>query len=747
MNTDVKFFATTVEDECKQQVETLASCPAFEGAKIRIMPDCHSGKGCVIGFTANLGDKVVPNVIGVDLGCFTGDTKVRLTDGRDITLEDLVAEYEQGKDNYCFCIDSNNHIRIEKIEYPRKIKVVDRLVEVTLDNGETVKCTEDHLFYLRSGKTVRADALVPGSKLMPLDIKFGRELDNVWGSKHCHIINGFPDYHAVYNPCEGRYVLCHRVADDYNVRHNVYDTETLKKDRRHHIDTNKTNNNPDNIIRLTSSEHWKLHAQFEKDHPELSVFGKMDKDKHREICSRAGKVGMKKNWANPEFRRKVSESSRNRVWSSESRKKISDAKKKNNPSAFKKGEYNAAKNPEVKWKIKLGKCRKSVSYLIDNGIEVTSDNFARVPKELRYNITWELLTRVADHYNISVKDIPSYTNHEVVSVRYVYAPNTPVYCLTNSEYGNFGLTAGVFVHNCGMYVCKLSTPVRDFEWFDKVVRQVVPMGFSLQDRKMCRLSDYNFTCFKKLKNKDRLEMSLGTLGGGNHFVELDEDSEGNQYLVVHSGSRNLGLQVCNIYQQRAKNAHEGEVPKDLEYLDGTLKDDYVHDMKLAQQFAVANREEMVKHICGKGQLDVEWSFHTVHNYLADDNVIRKGAISAKVGEVVYIPLNMRDGGVIAVGKGNSDWNNSAPHGAGRIMSRAKARDTLSVDEFKQQMTEANIWSSSVCEGTIDEAPGAYKPVEEILSVIVDTVDIVNTVKPVYNAKAVDSVRHRNKKEK
>lgn len=512
MNTDVKFFATTVEDECRQQVETLASCPAFEGAKIRIMPDCHSGKGCVIGFTANLGDKVVPNVIGVDLGCFTADTKVKLTDGRDITFEDLVTEYEQGRDNYCYCIDSSNHIIVEKIKYPRKIKVVDRLVEVTLDNGETVRCTEDHLFYLRYGETVRADELVPGSKLMSLDIKFGKDL-----------------------------------------------------------------------------------------------------------------------------------------------------------------------------------------------------------------------------------------YHEVISVRHVYVPNTPVYCLTNPEYENFGLSAGVFVHNCGMYVCKLSTPVRDFEWFDKVVRQVVPMGFSLQDRKMCRLSDYNFTCFKKLNNKDRLEMSLGTLGSGNHFVELDEDSEGNQYLVVHSGSRNLGLQVCNIYQQRAKNAHEGEVPKDLEYLDGTLKDDYVHDMKLAQQFAVANREEMVKHICGKGQLDFEWSFHTVHNYLGDDNVIRKGAISAKAGEVVYIPLNMRDGGVIAVGKGNSDWNNSAPHGAGRLMSRAKARDTLSVDEFKQQMTEANIWSSSVCEGTIDEAPGAYKPVEEILSVIGDTVDIVNTVKPVYNAKAVDSGRRRNRK--
>lgn len=288
---------------------------------------------------------------------------------------------------------------------------------------------------------------------------------------------------------------------------------------------------------------------------------------------------------------------------------------------------------------------------------------------------------------------------------------------------------------CGVYVCKLKSRIDNFEEFDHIVRSAVPMGFAVHNSKKFTLSDYEFTCYSQFENVDRLEKSLGTLGGGNHFVELNEDVYDDQYLVVHSGSRNLGLQVCDIYQQLAKNAHEGEVPKGLEYLDGTLKDDYVHDMRLAQQFAKENREEIVNNVCNKAHLDVEWSFHTVHNYLGDDNVIRKGAISANKGEVVYIPINMRDGGFIATGKGNSDWNNSAPHGAGRLMSRKKAKTTLSVEDFKNQMNSSGVWSSSVCEATLDEAPEAYKPKDEILSVINDTVDFVNWLCPLYNAKS------------
>lgn len=289
---------------------------------------------------------------------------------------------------------------------------------------------------------------------------------------------------------------------------------------------------------------------------------------------------------------------------------------------------------------------------------------------------------------------------------------------------------------CGLIVNKLSTPVTDFEEFDRVVRQVVPMGFSIHDKKTVNLSEFDFTCKSKLKNVDRLEMSLGTLGGGNHFIELDVDEEENQYLVVHTGSRNLGLQVCNIYQNLAKCSCKDDVPSGLEYLEGTSKDDYVHDMRLAQRFATLNREEIVKSICNSIDLEVEDSWHTVHNYLGDDNIIRKGAISAKKGEKVIIPMNMRDGSIIAVGKGNSDWNNSAPHGAGRLMSRKKAKSVLDVSAFRSEMEKSGIYSTSVCEGTLDESPEAYKPMDEVLSLVSDTVDIVKMIKPVYNAKAV-----------
>lgn len=290
---------------------------------------------------------------------------------------------------------------------------------------------------------------------------------------------------------------------------------------------------------------------------------------------------------------------------------------------------------------------------------------------------------------------------------------------------------------CGMYAVPLMEPIQDFEKFDKAVREVVPMGFELQSRRMLNLSDsYDFECIKNLKNKDRLEKSLGTLGSGNHFVEVDEDEHGNQTLVIHTGSRNLGLQVCNIYQKRAEKLRKGQVPKGLEWLDGDNLLEYVHDMREAQKFATANRERIANAIAGKLRIsyDERNCFHTVHNYLASDNVIRKGAISANAGEKVLIPLNMRDGSVIAVGKGNKDWNCSAPHGAGRAMSRKQAFRDLDVSKFNKEMY--GIYSSSVCKSTLDEAPEAYKPASDILPLISDTVEVVNFAKPVYNAKAM-----------
>lgn len=330
---------------------------------------------------------------------------------------------------------------------------------------------------------------------------------------------------------------------------------------------------------------------------------------------------------------------------------------------------------------------------------------------------------------------------------------------------------------CGMLCVKLGDIDIDLEKLDQVIREYVPSGMNVHnDVPIPTFFLGHLKCYKELKNKDNwLEKSMGTLGGGNHFIEVDVDDKNNKYLVIHTGSRNLGKQVAEIYQEKAieycsykkemaeekmaailylKNEgrekeiqnklkeitkkYEGEtkLPKDLCYLEGKLREDYLHDMEICQQFATINRETIAGEIIARMglMLCVENHFHTVHNYISFiDNIIRKGAISARKGEKVLIPMNMRDGCIIGVGKGNDDWNQSAPHGAGRIMSRIKAKETFSIDEYKESMKD--IYTTSVNENTIDEAPMVYKPMQEIIDCIGDTVEIIKIIKPIYNFKA------------
>ena len=314
----------------------------------------------------------------------------------------------------------------------------------------------------------------------------------------------------------------------------------------------------------------------------------------------------------------------------------------------------------------------------------------------------------------------------------------------------------------------------DYEKLDNVIRTCIPSGRNVHEEINYIFPELkNLRCYSKLKNVDWLERSMGTLGGGNHFIEIDEGFEGRKYLVIHTGSRNLGKQVADYYQNLAvesmigkdKLAYEqdkliaeykdhgrtseiqdaikelrnvwrnknNDIPKELCYLTGKYRDDYIYDMKICQRFAKQNRLMIALKI----MLRMGWCaidlFETVHNYIDDSNMIRKGAISAKLGKKVLIPINMRDGCIIGIGKGNEDWNCSAPHGAGRIMSRNKARETLSMDAFKESMN--GIYTTSVCESTIDESPMAYKPMDEIIENIKDTVDISEIIKPVYNFKA------------
>ena len=329
---------------------------------------------------------------------------------------------------------------------------------------------------------------------------------------------------------------------------------------------------------------------------------------------------------------------------------------------------------------------------------------------------------------------------------------------------------------CGMLTTNLGNIDINFGKLDDVIRRCVPSGKNVHEAENPIVNDIidKLYCKNELKNKEWLKKSCGTLGGGNHFIEVDTDSNGNKYLVIHSGSRNIGKQVAEIYQQMAiddisgksnfkeesekliaeykKNGKEREIsnaikelkqsykkdgpkiPKDLSYLVGEHREMYLHDMKLCQEFADTNRKTMRNIICIHMGWKIEETFQTIHNYIEHDtNIVRKGAISARKGEKLLIPINMRDGCIIGIGKGNADWNQSAPHGAGRIMSRSKAKEEISIEEFEKSMQ--GIYTTSVNQSTIDESPMAYKSMDEIVENIKDTVEIKKIVKPVYNFKA------------
>ena len=331
---------------------------------------------------------------------------------------------------------------------------------------------------------------------------------------------------------------------------------------------------------------------------------------------------------------------------------------------------------------------------------------------------------------------------------------------------------------CGMLCVELGKINLDLERLDKIINEHIPSGRNIRESKLINFDKINdLYCLRELKETKKFNRAIGTLGGGNHFIEVDADEQDNKYLVIHTGSRNMGKQVADYYQNLAIELCSGKeemykrkdeiiktykeqgkkteiqkalkelkeeykqnkpnLPNDLCYLEGKYREMYLHDMKICQEYARINRQYIAFEIIENMNIytnSLTPAFETIHNYISfEDNIVRKGAIRANKGERVIIPINMRDGSIIAVGKGNEDWNNSAPHGAGRIMSRNKAKEMFNLEEFKESMKD--IYSTSVVEETIDEAPFAYKPMQEIIDNIKDTVEIEKIIKPIYNFKA------------
>ncbi len=326
---------------------------------------------------------------------------------------------------------------------------------------------------------------------------------------------------------------------------------------------------------------------------------------------------------------------------------------------------------------------------------------------------------------------------------------------------------------CGMYTVKLEDKTIDFERLDEAAH-FIPSGRNVWEEKQEAFDINRLHCAEKLRHKGRIENSVGTLGGGNHFIEVDRTSDGTHYLVIHSGSRNLGKQVAELYQELAIDLNVGKaafekqiedmirtykaegraneiqkalkelkanrrktsMPEDLCYVYGEHLEQYLHDVELCQEFARRNRERMAKILLERAGLTGGEAFHTIHNYIdTKEMILRKGAIAAHKGEKVLIPLNMRDGSILAIGKGNEEWNFSAPHGAGRTMSRMQAKATLNMEEYRASME--GVYTTSINDDTLDEAPMAYKSADDILDVIAETAEVIEHMKPVYNFKAAE----------
>lgn len=299
---------------------------------------------------------------------------------------------------------------------------------------------------------------------------------------------------------------------------------------------------------------------------------------------------------------------------------------------------------------------------------------------------------------------------------------------------------------CGMYTVKLKEKRIELPKLDSIIRKRIPSGGNIHVRSGQHKYAKNIDIEQLLclgKNNCKVSeaiavCSVGTLGGGNHFIEIDKDEDSNLYLVVHTGSRRLGKAVAEYYQKRAFEELSKllSIPYELAYCVGTLYDDYIHDMKIVQEYAYWNRKAIADTIIKEMKLHTVEEFETIHNYIDMEHMIlRKGAVSARKEEKILIPMNMRDGSLLCMGKGNEDWNYSAPHGAGRLMSRSQAKENITLSAFKKTMKEADIYSTSVTRDTIDESPFAYKPMEEIVENIKDTVEIINVIRPIYNFKA------------
>lgn len=694
---DLKIFGSIVEDEARHQIEKLANYEPYKDAEIRIMPDVHAGKGCTIGTTMTITNAITPNLVGVDIGCLDCSSEFLTPNGwkrmDEFQQGDLVLQYNPNDNSANFCIPKAYiKKRCDKIHIYKNTK------------GLNMAVSDEHRILVYSGYKSKGYQF-SDMRCVELDEK---PLDK----NYYNVRTAFNIEQDGVNMTDSELRLMVAISADGRIRNGNVEFH-FKKERK--------------IARIKGI----LSA--------LSIEYKIYKHKDGSVSIHFKDKNYRKdlNWVyRINHRQALIVSQECLLWDghkgyrsffSTTHKDYADAIQFAFAACGVRAGINIVKYKRDNWKP---------SYIVTP----TRNEFVGINKK-------------------------SYEEKTIDGYKYCFNVETSYFV---ARRGNNIFITG----NCGMYVVPLGKVNIDLEKFDKVVNEKIPSGFNIHGTAKRIFMDLNMLRCREVVDFDTAQRSIGSLGGGNHFIELNEDEEGNKYLVIHSGSRNLGVRVCNYYQKIAeKNCQNSNVDrnkiiaelkaqgreseiqdaikalkpnladKDLAHLTGEDMQNYLHDMDICQRYAKLNRETIADLILTEFDYatcySTETQFHTIHNYiemsLGRQPMLRKGAVAAYRGQHLIIPMNMRDGSLLCVGKGNIDWNCSAPHGAGRIMSRKKAKEAISMEEFEKSMSD--VYSTSVCESTLDEAPQAYKPMKSIIDAIHDTVDIVKIIKPVYNFKA------------
>jgi tRNA-splicing ligase RtcB len=670
---------------------------------VALMPDAHLGIGSMVGSVVATKDAVIPATVGVDIGCFTGDTLIPTLDGKSYSLRELA---ESNKEIVVYACTKSGKVVAAKAA-ARKTRANAALVKVVLDNGAEIRCTPDHQFMRRDGSFAEAETLKPGESLMPLY----REIDK-------------DGYALVQQNYSGRMQKAHWIVARSGLLGKVpqFKGETAVI---HHKNFDAADNRPENLEFMTASEHSAYHrslverneywqsTEFEAKRKNALAAKARTAGGHAYFAERGTKNILKYMSENPEhFKMAVAENG---------------ARGRKFLLAYNQSEKGRAKSSEIANRLYN---REACGEQVKSGIGLHNHR------------------RWSHGYN-----------HQVISVEPI-AEREDVYCLTVPEYHNFALEAGVFVHNCGMMAVK--TPFKSSILEGKLkdlrheIERAIPVGFNEHKETDTDAGRWEgWSEFDRLHKgvqyrKAKAMKQLGTLGGGNHFIEVCLDTEDNVWLMLHSGSRNIGNEVAKLHIETAKHLHKlSELPDpNLAYfVQGTEEfANYWHDLEWAQAYAMKNREIMMKRLLksfnrmfnDQKEFRPEITVNAHHNYVSPEvhfgekvYVTRKGAIRADAGMYGIIPGSMGAKSFIVRGLGNEQSYNSCSHGAGRKMSRTAAKKAFSREDLERQTKGVECRKDA---GVIDEIPSAYKNIDEVMRNQSDLVEVVAQLKQVVCVK-------------